>query len=245
MGGLMNIADGTTVFLVENDTQTRESLVAAVTSLGLTCEEYGSAEKFLELADPTRLGCAVVDLRLQGMDGLSLYHRVAETRNHPPFILMSAYWTAHSAIQAMKAGVFLLLEKPFNADEMTAGIQRAIDSDRQSREVGRKTSEAQARLAKLSERERSVLDLILTGSANKNIEHQIGLSRRTVERIRAAILEKTSTLTFVELAAALAETGYVARKQVAHHGCTRLRGPLCDATGLESLRPELMAIQHA
>jgi FixJ family two-component response regulator len=225
MGASMSAAHDTTVFIVENDTLARESLVAAVSSMGLDCEQYGSAEEYLEGADPARLGVVLVDLRLPGLDGLGLFRRVAETGSHPPFILMSAYWTAHSAIEAMKEGVFLLLEKPFDSGELTDGIRRGIDLDRQSREAGRKTSDAQARLDKLDNREKCVLDLILAGNANKSIEHQLGLSRRTVERIRAAILEKMGTLSFVELAGTLAECGYVAGKRDSLNGGAWLRGP--------------------
>jgi FixJ family two-component response regulator len=241
----MSMVQDTTVSIVENDIQAREGLVAAVSSRGLDCEEYSSAEEYLERADPARLGCAVVDLRLPGLDGLGLYRRVAETGNHPPFILMSAYWTARSAIEAMKAGAFLLLEKPFDADELTDGILRAIESDRQSREVGRKNAEAKARVARLDEREKCVLDLILAGRASKTIEHQIGLSRRTVERIRAAILEKMGSLTFVELATTLAESGYVAGQRDDHSGCAWLRGPLAEARGHSSHRAGLLHTHDA
>jgi two-component system, LuxR family, response regulator FixJ len=175
----------------------------------LGCEEYGNAEEFLNRADLTRPGCAVVDLRLPGLDGLSLCHRLAKTASHIPVILVSEYWNAHAVIAATRSGVFSVFEKPVASDELMGFVRRAIQVSRALHANRQLTLEVDSRLRTLNTKERCVLDLILAGNATEPIQRQLRVSRRTVERVRDKIRQKMNSRSFIELAFTLGATGYI------------------------------------
>jgi FixJ family two-component response regulator len=195
------------VFLVQDDSEERRGLAALVSSLGLACEEFPTAEEFLERVDARRPGCAVVDLSLPGLSGLGLHRRLMEAGSTVPVILHSDCWSVRKVIEAMHAGVFLVLEKPCESDELIDGVRKALQAARDSRERERRKSEIKYRLDQLDSRQVGVLDMILAGHSAKAIQHRLRVSRRTVERDRSAILEKTQALSFLELATTLARAG--------------------------------------
>ena len=166
---------------------------------------FASGEEFLQCADAGRPGCAVVDFRLEGMDGIELHRRLVEAGCKLPVILISAYLTVRAAAGALEQGVFRVLEKPYRNDELASAIQDAIEHDSARRKKKLYRLDVEHRLESLDGRERRTLDLILAGHPNKAIERRLGLSRRTVERIRSSILVKTNFLSFVELSAAYGE----------------------------------------
>jgi len=196
---------------VDDDAEICSSFAADASSIGLRYEEYRNAEEFLERADFTRPGCAVVDLRLPGLDGLRLCQRLAELASHIPVILISGYWKAHAVIEATKSGVFSVFEKPVASDELMGVILRAIQASRSLHERRERTREVHAYLKTLNTQERLALDLILAGNAIKHIQERLRVSRRTVERIRNSIRQKMKSESFIEMALTLAATGYVAR----------------------------------
>jgi two-component system, LuxR family, response regulator FixJ len=210
MSGTMNSA---TVFIVEDDPETRGSFVALVSSLGLEVEAFASGEEFLQASDAQRPGCAVVDFRLGGIDGIELHRRLLQAGCALPVILISACLSVRAASGALEQGVFRVLEKPYRSDELAAAIQDAIQRDRELRQQKLYRLDFEHRLESLDARERRTLDLVLAGYPNKVIERRLGLSRRTVERIRSSILEKMDSLSFVELSAAHGEAS-VAEGQV-------------------------------
>jgi two-component system, LuxR family, response regulator FixJ len=201
----MGHVENPTVFVVEDGPATRDSFAALISSMDLAVETFASGEEFLQGVDAARSGCAVVDFRLGGMDGIELHRRLLEAGCKLPVILISAYLTVRAATGALEQGVFRVLEKPYRSDELAGAIQDAIDHDRALREQMLYRLDLAHRLGSLDGRERQTLDLILAGHPNKAIERRLGLSRRTVERVRSSILAKTNFLSFVELSVAYGE----------------------------------------
>ena len=201
----MSCVEDPTVFVVEDEAETRDSFAALISSMGLAVETFASGEEFLQSVDAGRSGCAVVDFRLAGMDGSELHRRLVAAGCKLPVILISAYLTVRAAADAVEQGVFRVLEKPYRNDELANAIQDAIEHDRARRKQKLYRLDLAHRLELLDGRERRTLDLILAGRPNKAIERNLGLSRRTVERVRSSILAKTNFLSFVELSAAYGE----------------------------------------
>jgi FixJ family two-component response regulator/two-component sensor histidine kinase len=199
--------DHPTVFIVEDDAETRNSFCALACSIGVKAEGFASAEAFLEHVDLRRTGCAVVDFRLPGMNGIELQRRLLTARNDLPVILVSAFMDVRVAAEAVQQGVFRILQKPYPDSELSDAIQAAIQSERSQGKKRRYRLDVEHRLNQLDARERRTLELILDGQPNKSIGRRLALSRRTVERIRSRILDKMKTSTFVELATALGVSG--------------------------------------
>jgi FixJ family two-component response regulator len=201
----MGPIENCTVFVVEDEPVTRDSFAALISSMDLAVETFASGEEFLQGVDPGRSGCAVVDFRLEGMDGIELHRRLVEAGCKLPVILISACLTVRAAAGALEQGVFRVLEKPYRNDELAGAVQDAIEHDRGLRKQKLYRLDLEHRLGSLDGRERRTLDLILAGHPNKAIERRLGLSRRTVERVRSSILAKTKFLSFVELSGVCGE----------------------------------------
>ena len=234
------------MYVVEDDAETRESFSALFTSRNLRVETYESGEKLLQQYDRSRLGCIVADYRLRGIDGISLHRLLTENGCTHPLVLISGYLTVASAVKAMEQGVYHVLEKPYRDDELITVVEDAIRENRESRERKKFRVDLAHRIEQLDPRERLTLDMIIAGHGNRTIERKLGLSTRSVDRIRRSILDKTDYLSFVELSAAYgaalassqdATTATLETKKASH----RQSDP--DSDALEQLNSSLLRIQ--
>jgi two-component system response regulator FixJ len=114
-------------------------------------------------------------------------------------IIMTGHGDVPLAVAAMKAGAVDFIEKPFNDRVLLASIGLAIE--RQAREAQREAEVAdlQARVARLSPREREVLDGLVAGHPNKTIAYDLKLSPRTVEVHRANVMVKMGAASLSDL----------------------------------------------
>lgn len=179
-----------TVFVVDPDPQSRHSIAVLASSLGLRSATFPAAEEFLGQLDPAQSGCAIVELCLPGMSGFELQECLATRGNPIPLIFLSASADVAAAVRVMRGGAVTLLEKPCRADDLVPAIHHAIHKDRLARAARAKHAEMRYRFDQLHDRERQTVQLVLDGLPNKTIARKLGVSRRTVERIRAAAFEK-------------------------------------------------------
>jgi two-component system, LuxR family, response regulator FixJ len=194
--------DGTDliVYVVDDESAARASMVALATSMGLVCETYSSGEEFLERFDPARPGCAVVDLRLEAMDGIQLQKHLIGMGCELPIIFVSAFMNVPTAVQALQNGAVTVLEKPCQPDQLMAAIHMALNLCRKRLEAALKRAVIQTRFESLDVREREVMSMILREMPNKNIASNLGISQRTMNRLRAEVLEKMGAESAVGLA---------------------------------------------
>jgi two-component system response regulator FixJ len=188
-----------TVFVVEDEAGVRESLRRLAQSVGLTAEIYPNAAVFLENLDRDRPGCLVLDVRLPGMSGLELQRELAERGVQLPVVMMTAYPDVSVAVEAMKAGAFDFLEKPFPAQRLLDSIQAAIAEDSRLRRRRARHREVQGRLAQLSPREREVMNLVAEGQTSSAIASRLGLRKKTVEVYRSHINRKMGARNVADL----------------------------------------------
>lgn len=244
-GNLMNV-DTPTVYVVEDDAQTRESFVALFTSHGLHVTSFESGEKLLQHWNPRQLGCIVADYRLRGIDGISLHRLLSDNGCTLPLVLISGYLTVQSAVKAIEQGIYHVLEKPYRDDELISTVEAAIQKSCDSRTQNRFRLDLAHRLELLDARERLTLEMIVMGHGNRTIERRLGLSTRSVDRIRRSILDKTEYLSFVELSAAYGAVQAV-EQQVAETfspaGHAVLENPRPDTETVDHLNASLLRIQ--
>jgi len=178
------------VHLIDDDEAVRQSTAFLLASTGLPVRTYESADLFIGALDSLQAGCIISDIRMPGMDGLSLLRRLRELGNHLPVIIITGHGDVPMAVEAMKAGAIDFIEKPFDDDELISSINAALDyyDNVASREM--EVSVIQSRLRALSPREREVLDGLVTGHPNKTIAYDLQLSPRTVEVHRANVMTK-------------------------------------------------------
>ena len=188
-----------TVYIVDDDDGSRQSLKALVRSIGVEAITFASAEEFLEAIDPDRPGCLVTDLRMLGMSGIELQEELLVRGIGLPVILLTAHAETPLTVRAVKKGAVTVLEKPCRDYELYDAIRDALALDASTRSRVARQYEFSQRLDLLSPDERSVLDLMVQGVANKVIAEQLDVSIRTIENRRQKIFEKTGTDTLAEL----------------------------------------------
>jgi len=111
------------------------------------------------------------------------------------------------AVESLKKGAFDFFEKPFNDNRLVDRVVEAIEASAQRIALSASADEVRARLARLSNRERDVMSLVLAGRLNKVIAMDLGISMRTVEVHRANIFSKMEVRSAVELARLLESCG--------------------------------------
>ncbi len=177
------------VFIVDDDEAVRDSLQALLESRGHQVVSFGDAESFLAAYRPGQAGCALVDLRMPGMDGLTLLDRLRAKGARLPIIMVTGHGDVSLAVKAMKAGAMDFIEKPYANETMLETIGRALAvAGGGIEEIV--AAEVAARAAELTPRERDVLERLVEGKPNKIIAHELQISPRTVEIHRASLMKR-------------------------------------------------------
>ncbi len=187
------------IHVVEDDEAMRDSIVELLKDGGYTVHAYTRAEELLARGAAIELGCIVSDVRMPGMDGLTLLRRLRAGGSTMPLMLITGHGDVSMAVAAMKAGAIDFLEKPFEADELLAAIETALRHSPSSSNKAEDAELSRQRLQKLTSREREVLEQLVTGRSNKEIAARLGISPRTVEFHRAHVVEKLEAKGLPEL----------------------------------------------
>jgi two-component system CheB/CheR fusion protein len=182
-----------TIFVVDDDNAVCEALRDLLREDGRTVEIFASSEAFLEAYRPGRDGCLIVDARMPGMGGLELLQRLKSEGTQLPSIMITGQGDVPMAVEAMKAGAADFIEKPIRRDELFASIEHALEHVRGSEKLAVRQGAAATRLAGLTVRQRQIMELVLAGHPSKNIAADLGISQRTVENHRAAVMKKTGS----------------------------------------------------
>lgn len=193
-----------TVFIVDDNAAVRDSIQELVESVGLQAETYPSAKAFLAAFQPERPGCLVLDVRMAGMSGLALQEKLQELGARIPIIILTGHGDVPMAVRAMKTGAVDFIQKPYRDQLLLDSINHALEADAAARHSSARKDNLDQRLAALTEREREVLDQLLTGSSSKQIAREMGISHRTVESHRLNVLRKLKVASAKELIGLLA-----------------------------------------
>jgi two-component system, LuxR family, response regulator DctR len=203
------------VYLVDDEDVVRDALAWLLRSRRLLSEGYASGEAFdamlasHEQPWPAAPSCLLLDVRMPGMSGLSLFERLAERglTSVMPVIFLTGHGDVPTAVAAVKRGAFDFVEKPFSDNALVDRVEHALAASGQALLQQRAGNALRKRLAELTERERDVMRLVIEGRPNKLIADELGISVRTVEVHRARVFEKMDVKSAVELANLLREHG--------------------------------------
>lgn len=199
--GAMTAAPGSpTVYVVDDDPLIRDAVQTALETEGRTAVAFSNCEDFLAAYQPGPDTCLLVDSKLPGMQGLELLQKLRSDGDGLPAIMITGVGDVATAVKAMKAGAQDFIEKPIAGDDLVASIEQALARSRDTAAYKTWKKDAAAHLARLTPRQRDVLDLVLAGHPSKNIAADLGISQRTVENHRAAIMKKTGVKSLPALA---------------------------------------------
>src|SRR5580700_453071 len=195
------------VYIVDDDEAVRGSLRLLLKSVGLTPSALGSAREFLSGYDPAQPGCLVLDVRMPEMSGLELQEQLNLQGAIIPVIFITGHGDVPMAVEAMQAGAFDFLQKPFRDQDLIDRIQRALEKDRSNRTALTERNTIRERLESLTPREREVLTMVTSGKANKIMASDLGVSQRTVEIHRARVMEKMGASSLAQLVRMIMDLG--------------------------------------
>lgn len=187
------------VFIVDDDEAVRDSLRLLLKSVGSNPVTLGSAHEFLNVYDPDQPGCVVLDVRMPQMSGLEVQEQLNLRGAIIPVIFITGHGDIPMAVEAMQAGAFDFLQKPFRDQDLIDRIQRALAKDRANRDSLSQRGQIRERLESLTPREREVLTLVIAGKQNKVMAADLNVSQRTVEIHRARVMEKMGATSLAQL----------------------------------------------
>jgi len=179
-----------TVYIVDDDAAIRDSLCELLASEQIQTLAYSSASAFLDDCNPSMHGCALFDVRMPEMSGLELLQHPKIRRIAIPVIMITAYSDVPMAVKAIKFGAVDFIEKPIDSEMLLKSIRRYFRDHYAQRVKYKQRIENEERLARLTPREREVMDLLVQGKLNRQVAEELGISPRTVEVHRAAIKQK-------------------------------------------------------
>lgn len=193
------MTDKFTVYLVDDDAGVRKALSRLLRAKGYEVQSHESAQQFLERHDPAAPGCAVLDVAMPGLDGLALQQALTTGGSHRPVIFITGNGDIPTSVRAMKAGALDFLTKPVREKDLLDAIQRAEARDAELRLLHSELDSIQARINKLTPREREVLTHVVAGRLNKQIAGELGTVEKTIKVHRSRMMEKLGLRTVADL----------------------------------------------
>jgi FixJ family two-component response regulator len=191
--------DDSIVFIIDDDQSMRDALTRLLGTVGLRAQAFETPQGFLNTKRPDTPSCLVLDVRLPGLSGLDLQRELADVDPPIHIVFITAHGDIPMTVQALKAGAVDFLTKPFRDQQLLDAVQHAIDRDRTARRQRTQLAELRRRYESLTQREREVMTLVVTGLLNKQIAAQVRTSEATVKAHRAQLMRKMEAESLAQL----------------------------------------------
>jgi FixJ family two-component response regulator len=191
------------VAIIDDDDTVRDSLTELLDSVGYQSAAFANAAEFLNDFYPAHIGCILLDVRMPGMSGIELQHKLKDMNVFTPIIIMTGHGDITMAVQAMKDGAFEFMQKPFRDQAILDTISRALEKNLIDKNERDRHREIQVRINSLTDRERQVVNHVLEGKANKVIARELEVSDRTIEVHRSHAMKKLNVNSVAELVKAM------------------------------------------
>lgn len=184
-----------TVYLIDDDPSVLRSLVFLCETTKLRNLAFSSGKAFLDYFDahPDVAGCIVTDFRMPEMSGIELFEALRREQCALPLIMVTAHGDVPMCSTAIRRGVFDFLAKPYPEDLLITRITAALKADERRQTLLK-------RVAKLTDREKEIMELLRNGRSMKEIAVDSGTSIQTISKHRQRLLDKLGVRNDVELA---------------------------------------------
>jgi two-component system, LuxR family, response regulator FixJ len=201
------------VHVIDDDDAVRQSLEFLLRSARIEVKTYESAAAFLAARPPVNSGCVITDVRMPDISGVELLRRLNELKIGVPVIFITGHGDVPLAVEAMKLGAVDFFEKPFDDGALLAAVRSSLSSIVDDAKRSADRAEINCKLASLSNRERQVLEGLVSGHPNKTIAYDLAISPRTVEIYRANLMTKMNAASLSDLVRMALVAGILDRAQ--------------------------------
>lgn len=203
---IMSVSEST-IYIVDDDKAVLDALSLMLEQENFNVKTFENAEDFLENHQTAESACAIIDIRMPGMDGMELHETLLKRNILLPIIFLTGHGNIPMSVKAMKSGAIDFLTKPVTREKLLTSIKAALRESERLLTEKIHHQDALSHLSELTDRERDVMLLAVQGLANKNIARQLGISHRTVEIHKSKIMHKTGAENLLDLARIVHESG--------------------------------------
>lgn len=183
---------------MDDDADVRQSIGFMLEAAGYDARGFADGYAFLGALPGLEVGCILLDVRMPRKDGFQVMDALAKDGIDWPTVIMTGHGEVPVAVRAMKQGAIDFIEKPFGEDTLLSALERGfavLDARGDKAEAQRAAKE---RVARLSVREREVLQGLVGGASNKLLAVRLGISLRTVEMHRANMMDRLGVASLAE-----------------------------------------------
>ncbi|QYJ86671.1 LuxR C-terminal-related transcriptional regulator [Shewanella mesophila] len=184
------------LYLVDDDEAVLDSLGFMLRQFGFVLTPFVSGIDFLNTVDLTQAGCVILDSRMPEITGQALQQRLLDANSPLGIIFLTGHGDLPMAVCAFRKGACDFFQKPVSGQALAEAINKSMTHSQQHYE----TLQLKQNLAKLTEREHQVLELLVQGKTNKQISEALFLSLRTIEVHRSNVMKKLKVHNMAELA---------------------------------------------
>ncbi len=194
------MSDAAFVYVVDDDQGLRESLVDMLSTRTLWhVQAFPDGEAWLRVADSRMPGCVLLDHSMPGMMGLDVLQRMRAQKSPHEVVMLTGEGNITIAVEAMRSGASDFVEKPARFEQLEVSVRSALERLHDAEAARRRAEDARARFARLKPREQDVMMGLVEGHPNKIIAYNLGLSVRTVELYRAALMDRLAVDSVAEI----------------------------------------------
>lgn len=189
------MTDATSVFVVDDDRDLGASVARLLRRNGVAAEPFLDPAMVIDVYEAGMAQCIVTDVMMGDIDGFAFADRIRAVDPAAAIIFMTAWPTTANAVDSVRRyGGLDYLEKPIDEARLLAAVAEGASWSRTRRTIADRT-------ATLTPRERQVFDLLVQGHPNKVVADRLGLSPKTIEDHRAAVIAKTGANGLAQLIA--------------------------------------------
>ena len=188
-----------TVYVVDDDPDVLKAIERLLESSGLNVAIFASPQRFLEAYERDAPGCLVLDLALPGLNGLDVQRVLEQQSSVLPIVFLTGRGDIGASVQAMKHGAADFLTKPVDDTALLAAVHEALARDKVLRPAQLERERIAKLIAALTERERQVLEGIVSGKLNKQIATELGTTEKTIKFHRGNLMRKLDVRVVADL----------------------------------------------
>jgi two-component system response regulator FixJ len=177
------------VYVVDDEAPIRGALKMMLAIRGYDVTPFAAGPDFLDGVDSLAPGCLLLDLRLPGMDGIEVQHRLSRRRSDMPVVMMTGHGDIEIAVAALRAGAVTLIEKPFAKAALRRALDKAFLKLEDPAQYEALIAASRSTVARLESEDRAMLAQLAAGRSNEAIAGALRMTPSQVEIRRARLFE--------------------------------------------------------